>query len=249
MNPTERFSNRVENYRRYRPTYPPAVIDLIRNTAHLAAGATIADIGAGTGILTRLLLHASWHVYAVEPNSPMRAAAEADLGSSSFFHSVEARAEATGLADASVDAITSAQAFHWFEREAARAEFRRILRPDGWVFLIWNERRRGTAFDEAYHKILATLGLEFEGVRDRTIDKRLESFFRPGTYREAVFPNATPMTWEVLRGRFLSSSYVPTEDDPRFPDLIAALEKIFHSHQREGQVVLEQDCHVYFGQV
>lgn len=249
MHPTERFSNRVENYRRYRPGYPPEVIELIRTTARLKPGADVADLGSGTGILTRLLLDAGWNVYAVEPNAPMREAAEADLGSHASFHSLATRAEETGLPDGSVDAITSAQAFHWFEREASRAEFRRISRPDGWVFLIWNERTCGGAFDHAYHEILATLGQEYEGVRDRAMEKRLESFFRPGTYREATFTNTSLMTWEMLRGRFLSSSYAPTEDDPRHPEIMAALEKAFRDNQRDGRVSLEHPACVYFGQV
>jgi len=249
MDPTKRFSNRVENYRRYRPGYPKEVIDLIRETARLAPEASVADIGSGTGILTRLLIDAGLNVHAVEPNAPMREAAEADLQGSQLFHSVDGTAEATTLPVASVQAITCAQAFHWFEREPTRAEFRRILQPEGWVFLIWNERRSGSPFDDAYHRILATLGQAFEGVRDRANNKALDSFFLPGTYREAVFPNPSRMTWEMLRGRFLSSSYVPTEEDPRHPDLMAALEKIFHENQDNGHVVLEQDTHVYFGQL
>jgi ubiquinone/menaquinone biosynthesis C-methylase UbiE len=239
MNPTERFSSRVENYRRYRPSYPQGLIDLIRATAGLSMDINVADLGSGTGILTRLLLDAGWNVYAVEPNAPMRQAAEADLGSFPRFHSLDAPAEAINLPAASIDVLTCAQAFHWFDREAAQKEFRRILRPSGWVFLIWNERCRGAAFDCAYHEILATLGQAYEGVRERAIEKQLESFFQPGTYREAVFSNSKPMTWEILRGRFLSSSYVPTEEDPRHPVLLSNLERIFQENQRDGQVILE----------
>ncbi len=140
MNPMERFSNRVENYRRFRPSYPDAVIDLIRETAGLREGSPAADLGSGTGILTRLLLDAGWEVFAVEPNAPMRAAAEEELGAEARFHSIDAPAEATGLPAGSVQAITCAQAFHWFDREAAQAEFARILKPEGWAFIIWNER-------------------------------------------------------------------------------------------------------------
>ncbi len=167
MNPTERFSNRVENYRRFRPSYPAGVIELIRNTASLRAGAAVADVGSGTGILTKLLLEAGWDVYAVEPNAPMRRAAEDELGSHARFHSVDASAETTGLPTASVDVITCAQAFHWFNRDAARAEFARLLKPDGWVFIIWNERELSSAFDRAYYDILTTLGHAYDGVRER----------------------------------------------------------------------------------
>jgi SAM-dependent methyltransferase len=249
MEPIERFSNRVENYRRYRPSYPAAVIDLIRDTAGLRSGASVADIGSGTGILTRLLLDAGWEVHAVEPNAPMRHAAEEDLGASPRFHSVDASAEATRLSPASLDAIACAQAFHWFDHDAAQAEFTRILKPEGWAFMIWNERQMGGAFDLAYHEILASLGHAFEGVRDRAENKQLDNFFRAGTYRTAQFPNPTRMDWPALRGRFLSSSYVPAEGDPRLPSLLAQLESIYREHQHDGYVVHDQTANVYFGQL
>jgi ubiquinone/menaquinone biosynthesis C-methylase UbiE len=249
MNPTERFSDRVENYRHYRPGYPLGVIELIRDTAQLQPDANVADIGSGTGILTRLLLEAGWNVHAVEPNEPMRQAAEADLAGFSGFHSVAAPAEATTLPEASASALTAAQAFHWFDRDRVQAEFRRILRPGGFAFLIWNERQEGPGFDRAYHANLASLGLEFEGVRDRSLDKNLSTFFLQETYREAIFPNPQKMTWEVLRGRFLSSSYVPTEEDPRHLPLLADLKRIFDEHKQQERVVFTQNTHIYYGQV
>jgi SAM-dependent methyltransferase len=249
VNSTERFGNRVENYRRYRPAYPLAVIELIRETSQLQPGANVADIGSGTGIFTRLLLEAGWNVHAVEPNAPMRQAAEADLTGFSGFHSVDAKAEATALPDASLSAITSAQAFHWFDRDVVQAEFRRILRPGSFAYLIWNERQAGSGFDQAYHAILASLGLEFEGVRDRALNKNLSTFFLSGTYRETFFPNPQSMTWEVLHGRFLSSSYVPTEEDPRHLPLLADLRRVFDEHKEQERVVFAQNTHVYFGRI
>jgi SAM-dependent methyltransferase len=250
MNPTERFSTRVENYRRYRPSYPVAVIDLIRETAKLGPGAPVADVGSGTGILTRLLLEAGWTVHAVEPNAPMRHAAESDLADFPRFRSLAAAAESTGLPDASLAAITCAQAFHWFDRAAARLEFTRILRPDGWVFLIWNEREPGadSSFDQAYHGLLASLGQEYEGIRADRANPNL-SFFRPGSYHPIAYPNPQTMTWEILRGRFLSSSYVPTEEDPRQGPLLVELERLFHRFEQDGEVIFQQNAHVYFGRL
>jgi len=252
MNPTERFSNRVENYRRYRPGYPAAVIDLIRTTAGLRDGTRVADIGSGTGILTRLLLDAGWEVFAVEPNAPMRLAAAADLRVLPRFHSIDARAEATGLPAAAVDAITCAQAFHWFDRDTARAEFARILKPGGWAFIIWNERQLSGAADQAYSRILESIGHAYDGVRERGSvqnDRALEPFFRPGTYGTAQIPNPSRQDWETLRGRFLSSSYVPPEGDPRHGELIERLEDLFREHARDGEVTLDQSANVYFGQL
>jgi SAM-dependent methyltransferase len=251
MDSTERFSNRAENYRLYRPTYPAAVIDLIRVTAKLGPDADVADLGSGTGILTRLLLEAGWKVHAIEPNAPMREAAEADLAASPRFRSLAATAEKTLLPDASVAAITCAQAFHWFDREAARLEFRRILRPDGWVFLIWNEREAGEAspFGQDYQALLDSIGQEYSKIYASRINQHLESFFLSGTYQRRTFYNPQDMTWEVLRGRFLSSSYVPPEGDPRQPLLLAELERIFHRHEQDGKVVFRQDSFVHFGQL
>jgi SAM-dependent methyltransferase len=253
MKPTERFSNRVENYRRFRPSYPAALIEFIRETAGLHAGSRVADVGSGTGILTRLLLDAGWEVFAVEPNAPMRRAAEEEFGARTGFHSVDASAEATGLPAASVDAITCAQAFHWFDHNAAMAEFARILKPEGWAFIIWNERQITSPADLAYSEILTSLGHAYDGVRERgrlvQTNDILERSFRAGTYRTSGFPNPSRMDWETFRGRFLSSSYAPAEDDPRAGDYLARLEALFREHQRDGEIVMDQTANVYCGQL
>jgi SAM-dependent methyltransferase len=251
MDPTKRFSDRAENYRRYRPSYPAAVIDLIRDTAKLELDDDVADIGSGTGILTRLLLEAGWKVYGIEPNAPMREAAESDLAGFPRFHSLAATAEKTLLPDASMAAITSAQAFHWFDREAARIEFRRILRPDGWVFLIWNEHEMSadSAFNHDYNALLDSLGENYVKIHAKRTHQHMETFFTRETYQMKTFYNPQEMTWEVLRGRFLYSSYVPPDGDPRQSPLLAELERIFHRHEQNGQVVFRQIAHVYLGQL
>jgi len=249
LDPTQRFSNRVDNYRRYRPGYPPAVIDLIRKTAALNPGAAVADIGSGTGIFTRLLLEAGFDVSAVEPNEPMRQVAEADLGSFPGFHSITAPAERTGLPDHHAGALTAAQSFHWFERDLAQAEFRRILKPDGWVFLIWNERKpRSSTFNRDYQALLASFG---ENLRVQTEGNKaaVRDFFVPGSYRVDTFDNPHRLDWEQLRGRFLSSSYTPTQDDPRYPSLLARLEEIFRSHEQDGWAEFEQQTSIHMGRL
>lgn len=249
LDPTRRFSNRVDHYRRYRPSYPTAVIELIRETAGLKPGAAVADIGSGTGIFTRLLLEAGFDVSAVEPNEPMRQVAEADLGGFPGFHSIAAPAEQTGLPDHHAGALTAAQSFHWFERDLAQGEFRRILKPDGWVFLIWNERKPGSsAFNRDYQALVASFG---ENLRDQIEDNKeaVHSFFASSTYRAATFDNPHRLNWEQLRGRFLSSSYTPTQDDPRYPSLLAQLEEIFRSHEQDGRVEFEQQTSVHLGRL
>ena len=133
---TTRFTDRVDDYVRYRPGYPDVLFATLRDVAGLSAHAIIADVGSGTGISTSHLLRAGWDVFAVEPNAAMRAAAERAQGGNPHFHSVEGRAERTTLAPASVDAVTAAQAFHWFDLDEARAEFVRILKPPQWAALI-----------------------------------------------------------------------------------------------------------------
>lgn len=139
--PTQRFSSRVENYSRYRPSYPRQVLELLFEECGLTAASIIADIGSGTGIMTRLFLENGNQVFAVEPNREMRQEAEWNLASYSHFVSVDATAEATTLRAGSVDFVVAAQAFHWFDREKVRPEFVRILKPEGWVVLVWNDRR------------------------------------------------------------------------------------------------------------
>ena len=140
LNSTERFSSRVENYVKYRPSYPAAVLQLLSMRCGLDATSTVADVGSGTGILTELLLETGAEVFAVEPNREMRAAAEKLLSDYGRFRSVDGTAEATTLQAACVDLVTASQAFHWFDVQKSRRELGRILRPRAWVALIWNER-------------------------------------------------------------------------------------------------------------
>ena len=141
MDATERFSNRVQDYARYRPHYPAAVIGSLQTNCQLLETSVIADVGSGTGILTELFLRHGNPVLAVEPNRQMREAGERLLEGYPHFQSIAGRAEATTLPEQSVDFVTAGQAFHWFDRKKAKAEFSRILKARGWVVLAWNERR------------------------------------------------------------------------------------------------------------
>ncbi len=253
MKPTERFSNRAENYRRHRPGYPKAVIELLQNECGLKSRAAIADVGSGTGIFTRLLLEAGFQVAAVEPNEAMRRAAEEELHGFSEFRSVAASAEDTGLPSSSCDAITVAQAFHWFDARSAAREFRRLLRPEGWVALIWNHRETGTsAFASEYEDLLVSLGELYvdSGHRSLEVESRLrDEFFPDGALRVARFENPHAMDWPAFRGRFLSTSYAPAEDNPRYGEYLVRLERLFHAHAKGGEVCFEQTTNVYYGRM
>src|ERR1700756_4899998 len=137
----QRFSNRVADYVRYRPGYPSALIELLRGECGLRADHVVADVGSGTGILAKLFLDNGNRVFGVEPNEEMRQAGENFFSGYKNFSSVHVFWEPTTLPAGSVDFITAAQAFHWFEPVATRREFLAILKPHGWVVVMWNDRR------------------------------------------------------------------------------------------------------------
>jgi SAM-dependent methyltransferase len=250
MDNTHRFSNRADAYRRARPGYPPAVASLIRETCPLPHAARIADIGAGTGLLTRVLLDAGFDVAAVEPNAPMLNAAIEDLGHFPTFHPVPAPAESTTLPASSFDAITVAQAFHWFDHQAARVEFLRILRPGGFVFIIRNHRLPdATPFARAFETLLHTLGDAYLNLqhRDHAAGTRaIQQFFLPASTNYAQFDNPHTLDWPGLRDRLLSVSYAPTPGEPGHDQLLNALESLFNAHAENGAVTFPQITEVYY---
>ena len=250
--PTLRFSNRVSDYERARPSYPTELIALVRDEVGLGPGRTVADLGSGTGILTGLLLDTGSRVIGVEPNDAMREAAEAVLGRHSEFRSVAGTAEDTGLPADSVDVVTAAQAFHWFDVERCSREFRRILRREGWVVLIWNRRQvEGNAFLRDYERFLEKWGHGYGEVRSSwEVEASVARLFGSGQARHCRFPNEQVLDFEGLESRFLSSSYAPARDDARGPVASAALRRLFDDHALGGTAVrMTYDAEVYFGQM
>lgn len=250
FDPTKRFSSRVENYVLFRPGYPAEVIDLLRDECGLTADAVVADIGSGTGKLSELFLANGNRVFGVEPNLEMREAGARLLRGFPRFTSVDASAEATTLPDRCADFVTAGQAFHWFDRERCRAEFLRILKPGGWIVLVWNDRRTNTTpFLAAYERLLLDHGTDYQQVNHRKIDEAvLREFFR-GESRVKKFPNSQHFDFEGLKGRLLSSSYVPDAGQPGHDAMLAALRKLFDAHAANGCVAFDYDTLVYFGQL
>ncbi len=250
-NATSRFGNRVADYIKYRPGYASTVIDLLARQYALSTSSVIADIGSGTGLLTELFLKHGNTVFGIEPNAEMRAAGEELLIAYPNFVSVEGAAEATTLPSASIDLVTAGQAFHWFDRPRAKAEFRRILRGSGWVVLIWNDRRTdSTPFLRDYEALLQHYGTDYQAVDHKNIDdKVLADFFGARGYHSASFDNEQIFDYDGLAGRLRSSSYVPAPDDPRFAAMITALKACFAKHEREGKVSVEYDTRVFCGQL
>lgn len=251
MDTTVRFSNRVDAYVRARPGYPAELIDLLGRRCGLHSQAVVADIGSGTGILTRLLLERGWQVSAVEPNAPMRLIAERALGSFEGFTSIAATAEATTLASQSVDLVTAGQAFHWFDRQKARSEFGRILRPGGWVALIWNDRRmEGTPFLAAYERLLRTYCTDYAAVNHKRITVgNLQAFFGGSHVQSVSFVNTQRFDLPMLQQRLSSSSYTPVPGHPGYEQMLNTLADIFERYQVEGVVQMDYDTRVFYGQL
>ncbi len=248
---TERFSDRVENYIKYRPSYPPQAVEYLTQACGLTPQWAIADIGSGTGILSRLFLGFGNTVYGIEPNREMRKAAEGLLVAYPNFRSIAGQAEKTTLGDRCVDCITVGQAFHWFEQTQARQEFARILRPDGWMVLLWNHRSLDASpFLEGYEHLLKTYATDYEAVKDRNVKvEQLQRFYAPGRVESATFPNAQTFDFEGLRGRLLSSSYVPNVGQMGYEAMMRSLAQLFEIHQVQGSVRLDYETALYYGQL
>lgn len=252
--PTRRFSDRVENYVRYRPGYPREVLELLRYECGLTPEAVVADVGSGTGILSRLFLQNGNRVLGVEPNEEMRRAGERLLGGYANFTSVPATAEATTLDDGSVDFVVAGQSFHWFDPGPAQAEFFCVLRSGGWVVLVWNARRSEgtrTPFLEAYERLLEIYGTDYEEVGHgrRGSPEEVRKFFGLGTVEETAFDNLQVLDLEGLKGRALSSSYVPSEGQPGHAGMMEELERVYRAHEEGGTVTVEYDARVYYGKL
>lgn len=244
IDPTRRFSSRVEHYVRYRPSYPQEIIPLLEGECGLRPNSVVADIASGTGIFTRSLLENGNRVFGVEPNADMRRAGEEYLASYPNFVSLAGSAEGTGLPDGSVDLITSAQAAHWFDRQKALTEFRRILRPGGFVALIWNDRRiEGSPFGTDYEQLVVQFGTDYAEVKRR--DNSSGDFFGSLPCQKRVLHNFQELDYAALEGRLLSSSYVPQAGHPSHEPMLAGLRRIFDKHQRGGRIRMEYDTKLY----
>ena len=247
---TERFSSRVADYVRYRPDYPPALLDWLHHDIGVPTETLVADIGAGTGISTRLFLASGHPVIAVEPNAAMRAAAEHWLAPDYLrLKLVDGTAEATTLADDSVGLVAAAQAFHWFDTAAVRREWARILHPGGMALVFWNSRLLDASpFLIGYEQLLLEFGTDYTQVAERyQDDDAMRAWFGPGLRGLASFPNVQRMDLDGLRGRLLSSSYAPQAGHQRHGPMLDALQQLFDAHAVDGQVAFEYHTRAFVG--
>lgn len=244
----ERFSSRVENYVRYRPGYPIEIIDLLENECGLTSKSLVADVGSGTGKLSEPFLQNGNVVIGVEPNAGMREAAEALLKQHPGFKNINGTAEATTLPSSSVDLVVAGQAFHWFDAVATRTEWKRILKPGGWVVLVWNERRVDTTpFLRDYEELLCNYSIDYPVVRHEKAAERINIFFAPATPQTVCFSNNQEFDFEALKGRLLSSSYTPEPGHPNFEPMITRLKEIYDRHEESGRVRFDYDTRVFYG--
>lgn len=248
---TTRFSNRVDDYVKYRPHYPVELIDLLAEKCGLTPESIVADIGSGTGILSRLFLENGNPVIGVEPNAGMRRAGEDYLADYGRFTSMEGTAEATRLPTHAMDFAIAAQAFHWFDRPRARAEFMRILKPEGFAVLVWNDRRiDSTPFLKDYEALVREFGRDYAELNHKNVHDRavFEAFFG-GTFSEAVFENIQRFDEAGMLGRLKSSSYTPAPDDPQHEPMMARARELFAAHQHQGRIAFEYDTRIFYARM
>lgn len=267
MQPTMRFDGRAKQYSKFRPSYPAPLLDYLRETVGWDANYKIADIGAGTGIFTSLLLEQGYEVVAVEPNNDMRNELQQQLQPySTTVHddkvsdeqepgqrlSVSAgSAEATGLANASVQGIVCAQSFHWFDAELARAEFKRVLVSQGKVVLLWNQRDiEASPFMEAYEALFMKYGEQYSKVKHKQISvENLTPFYGGKNPALASFRYEQSFDKDGLIGRIASSSFSLTEQDARYEAFISDVDELFAKHEQHGEVTMKYRTDVYWGQL
>jgi ubiquinone/menaquinone biosynthesis C-methylase UbiE len=242
---TQRFSRRVEAYVKYRPGYPSALLSFLKDECQLKSDSIIADVGSGTGLLTELFLRNGNCVYGIEPNREMREAAERLLESFSQFHSIDASAESTTLCSQSVDFVTVGRAFHWFDHDKALSEFSRILKPEGWVVVVWLKRKQSTSFLVEYEELLWTYAKDYREMKQKRLDS--ETLLRRRAFKWKILEDERVLDFESLKGQTLSYSVTPEAGDSNYVLMQDALSTLFQRHQQNGTVVFNYDLLIYYG--
>lgn len=246
----ERFSNRVENYVKYRPHYPREIITYLEANCGLTNETVIADVGCGPGMSTKLFLENGNRVFGVEPNDAMRFAAVEYLDIYPNFTPVKGTSDATTLPDASVDMVVAAQAFHWFDPVKTRPEFDRILRPGGHIVLIWNIRQETTTpFLIEYEQFIQGHSVDYHVVKHNNITEKEIGDFLGSDFHSAKFDNAQEFDFEGLLGRLASSSYMPPEGHENFDRMADELQSLFAKHAKNDKIAILYDTSVYHCQV
>jgi SAM-dependent methyltransferase len=250
MDSTQRFSNRVDNYVKYRPHYPKQIIAYLNDAIGFNTSFIVADIGSGTGILSELFLQHGNKLIAVEPNAAMRLKAEELFSNYNNFISIDATAEETKLENETVDLIIAAQAFHWFDAEKTKKEFNRIAKQNAFCILIWNERLVESAFEKEYENFLLKYATDYASIDHKNITpQKIEAFFSPQIVTTATFDNEQIFDFEALKGRLLSSSYIPAEENEKYFLMIRELKILFEKFQTNDLVKFNYETKLFLGKV
>lgn len=246
MNNTKRFDGKGELYAKARPKYAEELFDYLKNTFNINSGSVFADIGSGTGIFSEQLINCGYTVYAIEPNEDMRKKAEEKLGGCENFHTVNGTDKNTSLPEFSVDYITAAQAFHWFDVSAFKKECRRILKPGGKVMLIYNSRDTEAECTKALAKIRRKYNPDFHGFSNGISDDACKAFF---DYQCDVLKWDNSLTYnrQGYVDRLLSSSYSLNESDSKYEEYIADIYTLFEHFSTGGKITVPTNTVMYYG--
>ena len=248
MNHTHRFDGKGEIYEKARPKYASELFEYLQNTLHISAGSVFADIGSGTGIFTEQLLSCGYRVYAVEPSEDMRRKAVEKLSGNEYFTSIDGTASDTHLLDRSIDCVTAAQAFHWFDTESFREECRRILKPDGKVLIVYNYRIPTAACTMALAEVHRAYNPEFHGFSNGMSNEKCTAFYDE---KCSLFRTDNTQTYdrEGYISCVLSSSYSIKESDERYPKYLEVLGALFDRFAENGRLAVPTDTITYIGKV
>ena len=247
MDNTKKFDNKADVYLKGRPSYPDELTDFLKEKFGLNKNSAVADVGSGTGIFTEKLAKICGKVYAVEPNEDMRRTAETRFKIFTNVVSVDGCAENTALDGCSVDFVTAAQAFHWFDVNSFGRECRRILKRGGKTFLIWNRRDVNAEINLRLYELYRKFCPKFTGFGggENNTEEKIRKFYG-GDYSEKEFENPVSYPREKFVSRCLSSSYSIGESDFRYSDYICAVNGIFDEYATDGILTVPNKTVVYF---
>jgi ubiquinone/menaquinone biosynthesis C-methylase UbiE len=243
------FDNKSRPYSIGRPMYPEAIIHKIKDLG-IGAQSSIADIGAGTGLLTKMLGQLECDIFAVEPNMEMLNECKNYCSSNPNIHYIHAPAEDTQLKDNSIDFITIAQAFHWFDKQLCKAEFQRILKADGYVLILWNEMLADSDLAKEYTSLLHKYkNYETAGIsKDFDPDKEKRSFFGQ-EFEKVYYENRQTVTEKGFIGNALSLSYTPAESDNNYSVFLKELCSLFNKYEEDGKVTFEYETEACYAKL
>lgn len=245
--PTERFTDVVEAYTKFRPGYPGEIVEILIKNYLIGKNCILADVGSGTGIFSKLFVETGFFVYGVEPNEMMRKQSENEFAYSDCFKAIDGTAEETSLDSESIDVIMAAQSFHWFETKKALKEFSRILKPDGHIVIVWNERNsKENSFMDKYEKLLIKYCSDYkETNHKRYTYETMKDLFEDKNIELYMINHFQDLNCEGLTGRVKSCSYCPKSDHKNFKPLMEGLTDLFSSNQSNGVVQFDYNTLMY----